>query len=100
MRAACPGCQTGCSGRRPRQRGPSRHEDRGEHWPADCLSHGMKLTTTIFSLALLTGIPGFTQDTPKDEMKKAGQDVKEAGKSTGRAAKHAGKGVSKGTKTG
>ena len=60
----------------------------------------MKLTTTILSLALLTCIPGFTQDTAKDELKKAGQDVKEAGKSTGRAAKHTGKGVAKGTKKG
>ena len=60
----------------------------------------MKLPITVLSIALLTSLPGFTQDTPKDEMKKAGQDVKEAGKSTGRAAKHTGKGVAKGTKKG
>jgi hypothetical protein len=59
--------------------------------------------TRIFSAlatgALLSGLM-FAQDTAKDDMKKAGSDVKQAGKSSTKAAKSAGKGVAKGTKKG
>ena len=50
--------------------------------------------------ALLSGLSLMAQEGAKDDMKKAGGEVKEAGKATGRAAKHAGKGVAKGTKKG
>ncbi len=60
------------------------------------------MKTILFALTLgsflaLTALP---QDSAKDELKKSGQDVKEAGKDTGHAAKHAAKGVKKGTKKG
>ena len=54
-----------------------------------------------FAIAIVAGgLTGMAQDTPKQEMKKAGSDVKEAGRATGHAAKHAGKGVAKGSKKG
>jgi hypothetical protein len=46
------------------------------------------------------GLTTLAQDSPKQEVKKAGSDVKEAGQATGRAAKHTGKAVAKGTKKG
>src|SRR5437763_4259302 len=49
---------------------------------------------------MASGLSLVAQDTPKDDAKKAGSDVKEAGKATGRAAKHTGKAVGKGTKKG
>jgi hypothetical protein len=53
------------------------------------------IALTISGLAMLTA---YGQDTAKDDLKKSGQDVKEAGKDTGHAAKSAAKGVKKGTK--
>ena len=59
-----------------------------------------KLLGILAAGAFVSGMSLMAQDGPKDEMKKAGSDVKTAGKATGRAAKHAGKGVAKGTKKG
>lgn len=49
---------------------------------------------------IASGLTAWAQDTAKDDLKKAGSDVKEAGKATGHAAKHTGKAVAKGTKKG
>jgi hypothetical protein len=53
------------------------------------------IALTIGGLAVFSAVG---QDTAKDDLKKSGQDVKQAGKDTGHAAKSAGKGVKKGTK--
>jgi hypothetical protein len=60
----------------------------------------MKKTVIALMIGSLAGLAAWGQDTAKDELKKSGQDVKEAAKATGKAAKHAGKGVAKGTKKG
>ena len=66
-------------------------------------SNGREKNVKILITLIITGLAGiaaYGQDSAKDDLKKSGQDVKQAGKSTGRAAKHAGKGVAKGTKKG
>ena len=60
----------------------------------------MKKTLIALMIGSLAGFAAFGQDTAKDDLKKSGQDVKQAGKATGKAAKNAGKGVAKGTKKG
>jgi hypothetical protein len=59
-----------------------------------------KILGMIATGALLSGLTVMAQDTAKQDMKKAGSDVKTAGKASGHAAKNAGKGVAKGTKKG
>jgi hypothetical protein len=60
----------------------------------------MKRIVGLFAAGILTIGIGLAQDGAKDNVKKAGQDVKDAGKDTGHAAKHTGKAVAKGTKKG
>lgn len=60
----------------------------------------MKRILVVFMISSLTAFLALAQDTAKEDLKKSGSDVKEAGKDTGRAAKHAAKGVKKGTKKG
>jgi hypothetical protein len=56
----------------------------------------MKTAIIRFALAIVIGsAPLAFSQTPKQEAKDAGHDVKEAGKATGRAAKHAGKATAK-----
>ncbi len=51
-------------------------------------------------ILMLSSFAAWGQDSAKDDLKKSGQDIKQAGKSTGKATKHAAKGVAKGTKKG
>ncbi len=60
----------------------------------------MKKSLIVVIISSLAGFAAFAQDTAKDDLKKSGSDIKQAGKATGRAAKHVGKGVAKGTKKG
>src|ERR1700685_2819020 len=60
----------------------------------------IKKTLIVLTLSGFGGFAAWGQDTAKDDLKKSGQDVKQAGKDTGKAAKNAGKGVKKGTKKG
>lgn len=60
----------------------------------------MKRTLIVLMIGSLTGFAALAQDTAKDDLKKSGSDIKQAGKDTGRATKHAAKGVAKGTKKG
>jgi hypothetical protein len=60
----------------------------------------VKKTLIALTIATLGAFTLLAQDTAKGELKKSGQDVKQAGKDTGHAAKHAAKGVKKGTKKG
>jgi hypothetical protein len=60
----------------------------------------MKKTLIALTIAGLAGFTMYGQDSAKDELKKSGHDVKEAGKATGHATKHAANGVAKGTKKG
>jgi hypothetical protein len=59
-----------------------------------------KLFGSLAVAIVAAGLTAVAQDTPKQEIKKAGSDVKEAGKATGGAVKHTGKAVAKGTKKG
>jgi hypothetical protein len=59
----------------------------------------MKKAFGIVGTALLVAGLGLAQGA-KDDLNKAGSDVKTAGKATGNAAKHTGKAVAKGTKKG
>jgi hypothetical protein len=58
----------------------------------------VKKTLIALMISGLAAFGAYGQDTAKDDLKKSGQDVKEAGKDTGHAAKSAAKGVKKGTK--
>ena len=58
----------------------------------------MKKTLIALMIGGLAAFAAYGQDTAKEDLKKSGQDVKEAGKDTGHAAKSAAKGVKKGTK--
>jgi hypothetical protein len=62
----------------------------------------LEVKKTIIALTIggLAAFAAYGQDTAKEDLKKSGQDVKQAGKDTGHAAKRAGKGVAKGTKKG
>ncbi len=61
----------------------------------------IRKTFGILAIGVITtGLAAFAQDTPKQEMKKAGSDAKDAAKSAGKSTKHAAKGVAKGTKKG
>lgn len=64
------------------------------------LRQGMKRLLALIAAGILTVGVGLAQDGAKANIKKAGQDVKDAGKDTGHAAKHTGKAVAKGTKKG
>jgi len=57
-----------------------------------------KLFGSLAVAIVAAGLTAVAQDTPKQEAKKAGSDVKEAGKATGRAVKHSSKAVAKGRK--
>ena len=59
-----------------------------------------KLLGLLTMGVVAAGLTAWAQDTAKDDLKKAGSDVKEAGRATGHAAKHTGKAVAKGTKKG
>ena len=59
-----------------------------------------KLFGSLAVAIVAAGLCAVAQDTPKQEAKKAGSDVKEAGKASGRAVKHTGKAIGKGTKKG
>jgi len=50
----------------------------------------MKKLMSILAAGVLVAGISFADDTAKDNAKKAGSDVKEAGKATGRAVKHSG----------
>ena len=58
----------------------------------------MKKTLIALAISGVAAFAAYGQDTAKDELKKSGQNVKEAGKDTGHAAKHAAKSAKKGTK--
>jgi hypothetical protein len=58
----------------------------------------VKKTLIALMIGGLAAFAAYGQDTAKDDLKKSGQDVKQAGKDTGHAAKNAGKSVKKGTK--
>jgi len=60
----------------------------------------VKKTIIALMIGTLATFSAWGQDTAKQDLKKSGQDIKQAGKSTGHAAKHAAKGVKKGTKKG
>jgi hypothetical protein len=60
----------------------------------------MKKTLIALMIASLGAFAAFGQSSAKDDLKKSGQDVKQAGKDTGKATKKAAKGVKKGTKKG
>ena len=55
---------------------------------------------TLIVLLMIGSIAAWGQDSAKDDLKKSGEDIKQAGKSTKKATKHAAKGVAKGTKKG
>jgi hypothetical protein len=60
----------------------------------------VKKTLIAIVIGSLTGFAALAQETAKQDLKKSGQDIKQAGKDTGRATKNAAKGVKKGTKKG
>jgi hypothetical protein len=47
----------------------------------------IKKTLIVLTLSGFGGFAAWGQDTAKDDLKKSGQDVKQAGKDTGKAAK-------------
>lgn len=60
----------------------------------------MKKSLIVLMISSLATFAAFAQDSAKDDLKKSGSDIKQAGKDTGHAAKHGAKAVKKGTKKG
>jgi ABC-type lipoprotein release transport system permease subunit len=71
------------------------------HWAFKCSTNGMILKSfgLMILLVSLSVVNGLAQ-TAKDDIKGAGQDIKQAGKSTGSAAKKTAKATKKTVKKG